>query len=110
MLRADVVEAAEKGLFHVWPVETVDEAVELLTGVPAGERGADGRYPEGSVNRRVDDRLAAFAEKARNFGRGARGGQRGEGGGGPEAAGARAPGTAPAAARRRRPPIPEPQG
>ena len=71
MLRADVVEAAEKGQFHVWPIETVDEAVELLTGVPAGERGADGRYPEGSVNRRVDDRLAAFAEKARNFGRGA---------------------------------------
>jgi lon-related putative ATP-dependent protease len=71
MLRADVVEAAEKGLFHVWPIETVDEAVELLTGVPAGERGADGRYPEGSVNRRVDDRLASFAEKARNFGRGA---------------------------------------
>ena len=65
------MEAAEKGLFHVWPVATVDEAVELLTGVPAGERGADGRYPEGSVNRRVDDRLAAFAEKARNFGRGA---------------------------------------
>ena len=48
----------------------MDEAVELLTGVPAGERGADGRYPEGSVNRRVDDRLAAFAEKARSFGRG----------------------------------------
>ena len=70
MLRADVVEAAEKGQFHVWPVATVDEAVELLTGVPAGERGVDGRYPEGSVNRRVDDRLAAFAEKARNFGRG----------------------------------------
>ncbi|HEX9187050.1 MAG TPA: AAA family ATPase, partial [Vicinamibacteria bacterium] len=69
MLRADVVEAAERGLFHVWPVETVDEAVELLTGVPAGEKGADGRYPEGTVNRRVDDRLAAFAEKARNFGR-----------------------------------------
>jgi len=70
MLRADVVEAAEKGLFHVWPIGTVDEAVELLTGVPAGEREADGRYPEGSVNRRVDDRLAAFAEKARSFGKG----------------------------------------
>ena len=70
MLRSDVVEAAEKGLFHVWPVEAVDEAVELLTGVPAGEKGADGRYPEGTVNRRVDDRLAAFAERARNFGRG----------------------------------------
>jgi len=71
MLRADVVESAEEGLFRVWPVETVDEAVELLTGVPAGERGADGRYPEGTVNRRVDDRLAAFAEKARNFGKAA---------------------------------------
>ncbi len=70
MLRADVVEAAEKGLFHVWPIATVDEAVELLTGLPAGERAADGRYPEGTVNRRVDDRLAAFAERARNFGRG----------------------------------------
>jgi lon-related putative ATP-dependent protease len=71
MLRADVVEAAEKGLFHVWPIATVDGAVELLTGVPAGERDADGRYPEGSVNRRVDDRLAGFAEKARSFGKGA---------------------------------------
>jgi predicted ATP-dependent protease len=71
MLRADVVEAAGKGLFHVWPVETVDEAVEILTGLPAGERGPDGRFPEGSVNRRADDRLTSFAEKARAFGRGA---------------------------------------
>jgi lon-related putative ATP-dependent protease len=71
MLREDVVAAAERGVFHVWPVATVDEAVELLTGVPAGERDAQGRFPEGSVNRRVDDRLAAFAEKARSFGRAA---------------------------------------
>jgi predicted ATP-dependent protease len=71
MLRADVVEAAVKGLFHVWPIETVDEAVELLTGVPAGEKAAGGRYPEGTVNQRVDDRLATFAEKARSFGRNA---------------------------------------
>jgi lon-related putative ATP-dependent protease len=69
MLRADVVEAAAAGRFHVWPVATVDEAVELLTGVPAGERDASGQWPEGSVNRRVDERLAALAEKARSFGR-----------------------------------------
>ena len=69
MLRADVVDAAEKGRFHVWPVETVDQAIELLTGLPAGERGDDGRFPEGSVNRRADDRLADFAKKARAFGR-----------------------------------------
>jgi predicted ATP-dependent protease len=71
MLRADVVEAAAKGLFHVWPVAHVDEAVELLTGVAAGERNADGRYPEGTVNRRADDRLNTFAERARSFGRSA---------------------------------------
>jgi predicted ATP-dependent protease len=69
MLRGDVVEAAEKGHFHVWPVETVDQAVELLTGLPAGERGEDGRFAEGSVNRRADDRLAEFAKKARAFGK-----------------------------------------
>jgi predicted ATP-dependent protease len=73
MLRRDVVEAAEKGLFHVWPVETVDQAVELLIGLPAGEQGKDERYPEGSVNRRADDRLDEFAKKARAFGRGASG-------------------------------------
>ncbi|MCG6923042.1 MAG: AAA family ATPase [Acidobacteria bacterium] len=69
MLRADVVEAAEKGLFHIWPVETVDQAVELLTGLPAGVRGDDGHFAEGSVNRRADDRLAEFAKKARAFGK-----------------------------------------
>jgi lon-related putative ATP-dependent protease len=69
MLRADVVEAAAAGRFHVWPVATVDEAVELLTGVPAGERDASGLWAEGSVNRMVDERLAALAEKARSFGR-----------------------------------------
>jgi predicted ATP-dependent protease len=73
MLRPDVVEAAEKGQFHVWPVETVDQAVELLTGVPAGVRGEDGHFPEDSVNRRADDRLAEFARKARAFGKAAAG-------------------------------------
>ena len=69
MLRTDVIEAAEKGLFHVWPIETVDQAVALLAGLPAGERGEDGVFAEGSVNRRADDRLADFAKKARAFGR-----------------------------------------
>jgi lon-related putative ATP-dependent protease len=90
MLREDVVEAAERGAFHVWPIATVDEAVELLTGVPAGERDAAGCYPEGSVNRRVDDRLAALAERARNFGRSATGAN-----GAKPGDGARAPAPAP---------------
>jgi len=67
MLRQDVVEAAEAGLFHVYPVQTVDQALELLTGVPAGERDAEGNFPEGSVNQRVEARLVELAEKQRDF-------------------------------------------
>jgi len=61
MLRDDVVEAIRGGRFHVWPVRTIDEGLELLTGMPAGERGSDGRFPSGSVNARVEDRLREFA-------------------------------------------------
>ena len=65
MLRADVVEAARGGKFHVWPVESVDDALELLCGLPAGERDEAGEYPEGSVNGRVEARIAELAELAR---------------------------------------------
>jgi predicted ATP-dependent protease len=63
MLRRDVVDAVAAGKFHVYPVATVDEGIEILTGVPAGERGSDGRYPDGSVNSRVEHRLAGFADR-----------------------------------------------
>src|SRR6185437_16785339 len=61
MLRADVVDACAAGRFAVYAVRTIDEGIRLLTGHDAGERGADGRYPEGSVNHLVEDRLEAFA-------------------------------------------------
>jgi predicted ATP-dependent protease len=67
MLRADVVEAARQGRFHVWGVETIDQGIEILTGVPAGERGPDGRFPEDTVSARVSARLEALAESARAF-------------------------------------------
>jgi len=67
MLRRDVVQACAEGKFHVWPVEHVDEGIELLTGVPAGMAGPDGRFPEGSVNARVAARLEALSEHARAF-------------------------------------------
>ena len=62
MLREDVVDAVREGWFHVYAVHTVDEAVELLTGLPAGERGEEGRFPEGTLNQRVEGRLIQLAE------------------------------------------------
>jgi predicted ATP-dependent protease len=67
MLRANVVEAVAAGKFHVHAVRTVDEALALLTGVEAGERGADGEFPAGGLNRRIEDELAALAAQARSF-------------------------------------------
>ncbi len=68
MLRKDVVEAVEKGRFHVWAVRTIEEGIEILSGVPAGARGADGLYPQGSVFERVDARLRELARAVREFG------------------------------------------
>ncbi|HXH11508.1 MAG TPA: ATP-binding protein [Alphaproteobacteria bacterium] len=73
MLRHDVVEAVAAGQFHVYPVETIDQGLEILTGVPAGERDDRGMFPEGSVNQRVEARLVALAEKRQAFGMPARG-------------------------------------
>jgi lon-related putative ATP-dependent protease len=71
MLREDVVEAVQEGRFHIYPVRTVDEGIELLTGRPAGERLPEGRYPEGSVNAAVETRLRQLSEAVREFGPGA---------------------------------------
>jgi lon-related putative ATP-dependent protease len=67
MLREDVVEACASGKFHVWTVEDVDQGIEILTGIPAGARGADGRFPEGSANGRAAARLEQLAATARAF-------------------------------------------
>jgi lon-related putative ATP-dependent protease len=57
MLPEDVVQAVEGGQFHLWSSATVEEGVEILFGIPAGEPGPDGAYPEGTLYRRVADRL-----------------------------------------------------
>ncbi|NOZ29506.1 MAG: AAA family ATPase [Chloroflexi bacterium] len=67
MLRSDVVEAVAAGQFHIYPIETVDQGIELLTGIPAGERDEEGNYPEGTINYLVEKRLAELAEKQAAF-------------------------------------------
>jgi lon-related putative ATP-dependent protease len=69
MLSPKVRDAITAGKFHVIPVTTIDEGISILTGTPAGEMAEDGSYPEGTVNRKVVDRLALLAEKAREASR-----------------------------------------
>ena len=62
MLDPEVVGAVAAGQFHVWAVTSIDEGIELLTGVPAGQARDDGTYPPESVHGRVQARLATYAE------------------------------------------------
>jgi predicted ATP-dependent protease len=73
MLREDVIEAVGEGLFHVYPVDHIDRGLEILTGIEAGEADADGSFPEGTLNRRIADRLAELTEHRIAFARRERG-------------------------------------
>lgn len=65
MLRDDVVAAAREGTFRIHAVGNVDEALTLLTGQPAGPRGDDGTFADGTMHRLVEDRLVAFARSSK---------------------------------------------
>jgi predicted ATP-dependent protease len=68
VLRDEVVEAVRAGLFHVYAVSTIDEGIELLTGVPAGRPGPDGTYLAGTINSRIVQAIQAYNERVRAFG------------------------------------------
>jgi predicted ATP-dependent protease len=69
MLRRDVIDAVERGVFSIYPAETIEDAVTLMTGIHAGLRDEDDEFESGTVFQRVDDRLAAFAETQASFGK-----------------------------------------
>jgi predicted ATP-dependent protease len=71
MLRHDVVAAAGEERFRIIPIETVDQGLALLTGLPAGEPDKNGNYPAGTINHRIAARLDAFAAKAAELARNA---------------------------------------
>lgn len=71
MLREDVVAAAADGRFTIYPVTTVDEGIALLCGMPAGVRDDEGRFPQGTINRLVEDKLDLFASRLKSLSGGA---------------------------------------
>jgi lon-related putative ATP-dependent protease len=67
MLKKEVVDAVEEGKFHIYPVKTVEEGIEILTGVPAGKQLPDGTFEKDSIYERVDRKLREMAETAKRF-------------------------------------------
>lgn len=67
MLRDDVIRAVIAGTFHIYAIDRVDQGLEILTGMAAGGRDETGRFPEGTVNFLVEQRLMAYAKQARAF-------------------------------------------
>jgi hypothetical protein len=63
-----VVTAVAADQFHIWPITTIDEGIELLTGIPAGEADAEGEYPEGTIHQLVHSRLLQLARDLKGFG------------------------------------------
>ncbi len=64
MLHSEVLEAVKAGRFHIYAVRTIEEGIEVLTGMPAGERDSTGEYTEGSIFRLVEQKLAQFYQQA----------------------------------------------
>jgi predicted ATP-dependent protease len=67
MLKNEVIDAVKAGRFHIYPVKTIEEGIEILTGIPAGKQLEDGGFEKDSLYDRVDRRLREMAETARRF-------------------------------------------
>lgn len=69
MLRHDVVKAVTDKQFHIYPVENIDQAIEVLTGIAAGEIDASGKFPVDSINFRVEQKLLKMFKIREKFGK-----------------------------------------
>jgi predicted ATP-dependent protease len=67
MLRPEVIEAVRRGEFHIYSIETVEQGIEVLSGVPAGTLADGGTWSEGSVYAQVDERLGGYAASLKRF-------------------------------------------
>jgi len=67
MLKEEIVEAVKEGKFHIYSVATIDEGLEVLTGVKPGERKEDGSFEEGTIHYKVNKRLEEMAEQLKSY-------------------------------------------
>jgi len=67
MLKQEVIDSVKAGQFHIWPISTVEQGIEILTGTEAGELQPDGTYPEGTLFNKVDERFLEIAEIVKKF-------------------------------------------
>jgi ATP-dependent Lon protease len=67
MLRNEVIETVKQGKFHIYPVKTIDEGIEILTGIKAGKRKTDGTFEKDTVNYFVDEELNRLAKSWKTF-------------------------------------------
>ena len=61
-LSDEVIDSVRNGLFTIYAISTIDEGIEILTGVPAGKRDKDGNFPAGTINRLVYEKLKKYAK------------------------------------------------
>lgn len=69
MLKKEVVDAVREGRFAIYPIDAVDDGIEILAGMPVGARGDGGVFPEGTINHLVEKRLLSLAKGYKAFGR-----------------------------------------
>lgn len=67
MLKQEVIDAVKEGTFHIYPVKTIDEGIQILTGVEAGQRQEDGTFPEGTIHYLVNQRLKKMADLLKEY-------------------------------------------
>ena len=61
-LNDEVVDAVKNGLFHIYAISTIDEGIEILTGVPAGKKDKYGKFPAGTINYLANEKLTKYAQ------------------------------------------------
>ena len=67
MLRQEVIDAVKENMFHIYAIKTVEDGIEILTGMKSGKKNVKGIYPKNSINYLVDNNLKEMARKMKGY-------------------------------------------